>query len=422
MMWQHPRDGVSMVERGLFLLLSLCLALWAAASAAAPQFLLPKSGLAPEELAVIVNDGDPLSRRIAEYYQMRRHIPDTNMIHVRFPVEGAALSREAFARIKAEVDRKTPDFVQAYALTWAAPYRVDCMSITTAFAAGFDETYCAQGCAATRKSPYFNSPSLAPFRDHHLRPTMALAGKNFEEVKALIDRGVAADETNPDGTAYLLNTGDHARNVRAAIYPALVKRKSELVEMQVIDGDYIKDKQDVLFYFTGALSVPALETLRFLPGAIADHLTSTGGRLTDSEQMSSLRWLEAGATGSYGTVVEPCNHPGKFPNPALAIFWYARGESLIEAYWKSVAMPGQGIFIGEPLARPFGGYSLTQRGNEFVLHTRVLTPGVYMVSSAPSEVGPFHREPGELIISRAGKNEIRLGNLKQPLYRLTRIR
>jgi hypothetical protein len=27
---------------------------------------------------------------------------------------------------------------------------------------------------------------------------------------------------------------------------------------------------------------------------------------------------------------------------------------LIEAYWKSVAWPGQGIFIGEPLARPFG--------------------------------------------------------------------
>src|SRR3569623_1249641 len=216
MMWQPPRDGVSMVERGLFLLLSLCLALWAAASAAAPQLLLPKSGLAPEELAVIVNDGDPLSRRIAEYYQMRRHIPDTNMIHVQFPVDGTAFSREAFARIKAEVDRKTPDFVQAYALTCAAPYRVDCMSITTAFAAGFAETYCAHGCAATRKSPYFNSPSLAPFREHHLRPTMALAGKNFEEVKALIDRGVAADETNPDGTAYLLNTGAHARNVRAA--------------------------------------------------------------------------------------------------------------------------------------------------------------------------------------------------------------
>jgi hypothetical protein len=32
---------------------------------------------------------------------------------------------------------------------------------------------------------------------------------------------------------------------------------------------------------------------------------------------------------------------------------YLAGETLIESYWKSVAMPGQGIFIGEPLARPY---------------------------------------------------------------------
>jgi hypothetical protein len=26
---------------------------------------------------------------------------------------------------------------------------------------------------------------------------------------------------------------------------------------------------------------------------------------------------------------------------------------LIEAYWKSVQMPGQGLFVGEPLAAPY---------------------------------------------------------------------
>ena len=38
----------------------------------------------------------------------------------------------------------------------------------------------------------------------------------------------------------------------------------------------------------------------------------------------------------------------------------ARGETLIEAYWKSVLMPGQGIFIGEPLAAP---WRQTSRGD-----------------------------------------------------------
>ena len=69
--------------------------------------------------------------------------------------------------------------------------------------------------------------------------------------------------------------------------------------------------------------------------------------------LSALKWLEAGATGSYGAVVEPCNFPQKFPHPAVVIGRYIRGERLIEAYWKSVAWPGQGVFIGEPLAAPF---------------------------------------------------------------------
>jgi uncharacterized protein (TIGR03790 family) len=90
-----------------------------------------------------------------------------------------------------------------------------------------------------------------------------------------------------------------------------------------------------------------------LPGAVADHLTSAGGILTGSYQMSALEWLKAGATGSYGTVVEPCNFPEKFPNPGVLMGYYLKGSTLIEAYWKSVAEPGQGIFVGEPLAKPF---------------------------------------------------------------------
>jgi hypothetical protein len=50
---------------------------------------------------------------------------------------------------------------------------------------------------------------------------------------------------------------------------------------------------------------------------------------------------------------EPCNLPQKFPYPAVVIGRYLQSETLIEVYWKSVRMPGQGIFIGVPLAAPF---------------------------------------------------------------------
>jgi uncharacterized protein (TIGR03790 family) len=99
--------------------------------------------------------------------------------------------------------------------------------------------------------------------------------------------------------------------------------------------------------------VAELAQIDFLPGAVADHLTSNGGVLEGSAQMSALEWLRQGATGSYGTVSEPCAHPGKFPAPAVFLDHYLRGDTLLEAYWKSVAMPGQGLFIGEPLARPY---------------------------------------------------------------------
>ena len=49
-----------------------------------PTVFLPKTSLGPDDLAVIVNDADPLSIRIAQYYQAKRGIPDSNMIHVRF--------------------------------------------------------------------------------------------------------------------------------------------------------------------------------------------------------------------------------------------------------------------------------------------------------------------------------------------------
>jgi uncharacterized protein (TIGR03790 family) len=90
-------------------------------------------------------------------------------------------------------------------------------------------------------------------------------------------------------------------------------------------------------------------------GALADHLTSFGGQLLDAQgQMSALDWLESGATASYGTVSEPCNHLQKFPHPQVLLLNYVQGATALEAYWRSVAWPAQGVFIGEPLAAPFG--------------------------------------------------------------------
>ena len=310
------------------------------------------TGISAERLAVIVNEDDEYSVAVADYYVARRAIPPQNVIRVRLPVQ-STLSVAEFGDVKSQVVRQTPTNVQAFALTWVQPYRVDCMSITTAFAYGFDRAFCSDRCTETRKSAYLNAATRLPANTLGIFPTMSIAAYDIESARALIDRGIASDATYPSATAYLVSTSDKARNVRAAGYIDIKKQPHAPIHVQIVNAEALTHRRDVIAYFIGALQVADIATNRFLPGAVADHLTSTGGDLLHTHQMSSLEWIRAGATGTYGTVVEPCAFPGKFPDPSVFLKHYLAGETLIEAYWKSVAMPGQGIFIGEPLARPF---------------------------------------------------------------------
>lgn len=378
----------------------------------------PQPGLDADQLGVIVNDDDPDSVAIAAYYREKRGIPAANVIHVRFKPGRSTLAREEFVNLKRLVDRKTPQNVQAYALTWAQPYRVDCMSITSAFAFGFDPAWCANSCKPTQQSPYFNSSVTRPYAVYRMRPTMSLAAASVAEARKLIDRGVASDGSNPAGTAYLVSTTDKNRNVRAAGYASVRALMQSVMPTEIVEANALENKPDVMFYFTGLAQVPAIDSNRFLPGAIADHLTSAGGELFGGGQMSSLRWLEAGATGSYGAVVEPCNFPAKFPVPGIVMAHYLQGETLIEAYWKSVQMPGQGVFIGEPLARPFAGIAHDARGGGLTLSARLLTPGLYEVQAAPSMIGPY-RNVGRMAIAW-GTRQIRLEHVPPAYYRFER--
>ena len=338
--------------------LGVCWILWAVplSCLSGSTLLYPSIGLRASDVAVIVNVEDPLSVRMGSYYQERRGIPPNQMIRVRFAPGRNILPVKEFEEIQKQIVRLTPDHVQGYVLTWLAPYRVGCMSITSAMSLGFSDDYCAVGCKQTRESPYFNSSSLAPKDDLAFRPAMLLAARDFDQAKQLIDRGISADESWPlGGRVLLMRTPDKARTIREVRWPAVRELLQDALPLEVIDGRAAVNQSEVMFYFTGLAHVPNIETNRYLPGAVADHLTSAGGVLTGSGQMSALRWLEAGLTGSYGAVIEPCNFPEKFPDVPVFLAHYLAGESLLEAYWKSVRMPGQGVFIGEPLARPFGG-------------------------------------------------------------------
>jgi uncharacterized protein (TIGR03790 family) len=310
-------------------------------------------GLTPDRLGVIFNSGDPSSARIAQYYAARRGIPGINLIGL--PVsDRPVIGREELKRLRAALLVRLPSNVESLLLVWSRPYAVECMSITTAIAAGYQPGFCEPGCSSTTPNPLFDTAGWLPADTIGWLPAMLLPTEDPELARAVIDRGIEADGTRPPGTVYLVRTQDAARNVRAGGYAqdeALLSRRVQVRELQ---APVRLPPRDIIGYFTGTVRVEELPALGFRPGAAADHLTSAGGVLQGSRQMSAMEWLKQGATASYGSVSEPCAHLGKFPDPGVLVNHYLRGDTLLEAYWKSVAMPGQGLFIGEPLARPFG--------------------------------------------------------------------
>jgi uncharacterized protein (TIGR03790 family) len=182
---------------------------------------------------------------------------------------------------------------------------------------------------------------------------MMLTDTNLASAEATLNRSVAADNTYPTQTVHLAKTSDSARNVR------FVEFDNAVFENQVA-GNYNVNRIDTdstaftnLFGLMTGLAVFSLDTNAFVPGALGDSLTSYGGCILENTgQTPSLAFLEAGASGSYGTVVEPCNYTQKFPDP-VDYFYQTRGFSLAETYYQSVLNPFEGLFVGEPLAAPF---------------------------------------------------------------------
>ena len=307
----------------------------------------------PETLAVIANKADPESLKLAAVYVKKRGIPQQNLIVVDLAGIPTTLSLAQFEALKKEIDKQLSPKILAVVFAWTSPYRVECNSLTSAYTLGFQGELCKHSCEPSKQSPYFNTISQQPHKDFGMRLSMLLPTLPGDGSERLIERGIASDGSWPEGEAYFMITSDKARSSRKQFFLPSGEVKERRLKIYRYFSDSIRDRKNVMFYFTGLVHVPHLDTLEFLPGAVGDHLTSSGGDLLGQYQMSSLKWLEAGTTGSYGSVSEPCNHWQKFPNPAVMMLNYLRGETLIEAYWKSVAWPGQGIFIGEPLANPY---------------------------------------------------------------------
>lgn len=169
-----------------------------------------------------------------------------------------------------------------------------------------------------------------------------------------LTRAVEADFSQPKGTFYFTHTKDVRTTTRLANY-YMSTGELELLNQQarIIKQKLPERRDDVLGLTCGtAVFDWAKSGSKFMAGAIADNLTSTGGLFASKGQTKCTEFLRFGAAGACGTVVEPYAIQAKFPHPLIHAH-YVKGCSLAESYYQSVHGPYQLILVGDALCQPF---------------------------------------------------------------------
>lgn len=324
--------------------------------------------LGPQHVVVLARADSADSLRIANAYLEARRIPADHLILLPYTGSPHHCKWEEFERDvlkparKAIEERKLDKSIHVWATTLGIPWRIDRNGLSGVIhfgrviepqkspklgPAGFTETNRYAGVWLSIDG--YHSLAGAERRPLH----MHLAAGSVESTLAMINRSAASDGAFPDGVFYLCDGSGPRASRKGSIGQAVRFLNALGAKVEHRSDSQFKGKTDVLGLFTGDIRFPTTENT-FLPGALADHLTSTGGVLDGSNsQMMCTAFLDAGCSASYGTVVEPFNYPMKFP-AAMVHAAYRAGFTAVESYWMSVAWPEQGIFVGDPLARPFG--------------------------------------------------------------------
>jgi uncharacterized protein (TIGR03790 family) len=328
-------------------------------------------------VVVVVNQNSTNSVQLGNYYCERRCVPPQNFLRINWTGGNLSWNRSNFETnllnplVAMLASGNLTNQVEYVVLSMDIPYQVTdndgINSTTAALYYGFKTDDCTNNCPAgiagcnlpvasfnayAGSEGIFSQTPVAVGSNSWL--VTMITSSNLAQAQAIIDRGVASDGAFPTQTVWLAKTTDLARNVRYYEFDNTIfdARVAGDFSIQRTNSDSPYGLTNLLGYQTGLAAFNILSNM-FVPGSIADSLTSYGGLLyQNSGQTSLLAFMNAGASGSYGTVTEPCNYLQKFPSPQ-DYFYQARGFSLAECYYMSLANPYQGLIVGEPLAAPF---------------------------------------------------------------------
>lgn len=343
------------------------------------------SAIGPHELLVLANVREPESLEVAAAYMKLRRIPEANLVKLDLGDavrEGdVSMSPEAFtgkiwAPTQAALrERGIDGHILAWAWSTRFPIRISSSPPVSLQGITFmrnrlpppraitDGTYASplfagpDGPGANSFGPQSFDSARLLLREEMPIPSMALGytgprGNTAAEVIAMLERGAASDGTSPDGTVYFVTGDDIRARTRAWQFGPAAAGLRRMGVKAVVTNGFPREADAILGIMAGAPTVEPSAAGRYLPGAMAEHLTSAAAVFDQDNQTKLSRWIAAGATASAGTVCEPMSYWTKFPN-AQFYNHYRMGCTVIESFYQAVRAPLQLMIVGEPLAAPW---------------------------------------------------------------------
>ncbi|QHI68820.1 hypothetical protein [Tichowtungia aerotolerans] len=194
----------------------------------------------------------------------------------------------------------------------------------------------------------------AGLKDRMPLPAMMLGyigenGNSMETVLRCIEDGARAWQRNAGPRVLFVETDDSARSgPREWQFDGVKAEMTAYAGVAVVTTNPAPHQKDLTGVMTGAATVKPADCGTFLPGAMAEHLTSWSAEF-QKPQTKCTAWLEAGVTVTAGMVTEPYNNWVKFPH-ARFFAHYAAGCSAMESFYQSIASPMQVLLLGDPLS------------------------------------------------------------------------
>jgi uncharacterized protein (TIGR03790 family) len=328
-------------------------------------FMAPLAALAGGSglnVVVVANQSSSNSLELANYYCEKRGVPSDNVLYINWTGTNTLWNISDFQTVlfgaltNMLAGRQLTNQIDYVVLSMDIPFQTADGSTINSTTSGLfyglkTNTGLANSYAASESVFRQTPPNSAPGSSFL---TTMITADTLAQAEQLVDQGVASDGGFPQQPVVLAKSSDTSRNLRYTAFDNAIFNVDLLGVSSIFrtNTDSLAGLTGFLGYETG-LANYSLAPGTFVPGAIADSMTSYGGVIFGPNgQTSLLTCIYAGAAGSYGTVSEPNGDTQKFPDPQV-YFYQARGFSLAESYYQSVNSPFLGLTVAEPLAAPF---------------------------------------------------------------------